>query len=199
MQAEPVDGRVGAVEDVEQAGVVVDDIAVGVQLQQPDGHRVGQPAQQLLPFVQRLLGLHLGGDVDDLDEHVVAVGVVEEVVQGRVDPHPASVLAPAPQPRLLVAAGCHDREPALHGASLVIGVDLVEHRVAAQLLGGVAEHLGERVVTAEHPRGLVLHQRAEPWRCGRELSQTAVLLGLLVTRDHHTEQHAVDVTQVDEM
>ncbi len=82
-------------------------------------------------------------------------------MQGGVDPHVGAVLALATQPRLLRAARREDRQPALDRAALVVGVDLVEHRLPEHLLRGVPEHVDESLVAVEHVRALVLHQAAE--------------------------------------
>ena len=196
------DGRgVRAEQHVEQARVVVADVALDVHLQQAHGHRVGETSQQLLAFLEHFLGVHLGRDVDDFDEHVVAPGFVEEVLEGRVDPHPAAVLAPAAQARLLGAPRGEDREPALDRAALVVGVDLVEHGLAVHVLEGVAEHFRERLVAVDHARALVLGERAEARRRGRLLVADAfgLLLALLLARQDHGEHDAVDLAQVDEV
>ena len=191
--------RVRAVQDLQQPSVVVDDIALGVQLQQPHRHRGCEPAQQLLAFLQCFLSLHLGGDIDDLDQHVVVVGVVEQVAQGRVHPHPRAVLAAATQARLLVEPSRQDGKPALDRPALVVGVDLVEHGVADELLFGVAEHLGEGPVAGEHLRALVLHQRAEAGCRRRQLLRSCVVVGLLVAGDDHAQQHSMQLAQIQEV
>ena len=136
-------------EDLEQAGVVVDDVSLGVELQEPIRHRLDEATQELPLLLQRLLGGHLGRDVDELDEHVVAVGLAEVVVK-RLSTH-----IQLPSLRLRRRRICWIRRVesiAIHPstrARLVVGMDLVEHRLADHLFGAVAEHLRERLVAIQ--------------------------------------------------
>ena len=150
-----------ATEDLERVRVVVDHLARHVELHQTHRHRVRQPPQQLLALLQRLLRRHLRGDVDQLDEHVAGLRPVEQVVKRRVDPQPAPVLVLAPAAVVLVALGREHLQPALDGARLVVGVDLVEHRATDHVLAREAAHLRERLVAVEHVRVFVLGERAQ--------------------------------------
>jgi hypothetical protein len=63
-------------------------------------------------------------DVDDLDQHLMAIGLVEEMVQGGVDPHPAPVLVHAAAAHLLSSSGRQHRYPALDSPRLAALRDL---------------------------------------------------------------------------
>jgi hypothetical protein len=89
---------------------------------------------------------------------VIAIGLVEEIVQGGIDPHPAPVLVLAAAAHLLSPSGRQHRYPALDGPRLVFGMDLVEHTVADQLLGRIPEHLRERLVRLQDGAVLVLEK-----------------------------------------
>ena len=106
---------------------------------------------------------------------MVTIGLVEIVVERRIDPHPAAVLASAPAAHVLRATRGEHREPALDGPSLVFGMEMVEHVLADHLLGRISEHLREGLVAVQHVCALVLDQGAEARRGASHLLLGAVV------------------------
>jgi len=151
----------GDADDRAQPIVGVYDAPLGIDLNDADRQRLGEPAQKPFARAQRFDRVHAVGDVDHLRDHELGGGIGQPVIAGRLQPHITAVAAQVARQRPLLRIRTPEHLHPIGDCQWpVVGMKQVERARSEQLGAAAPENFGRRVVDLANYRKLVAPQRA---------------------------------------